>query len=101
MSISWFGSPRSSPFCFPTSYSQQSSTVVHNFLLMCSLQGFILPLHDFFALMFYIHYFIYLWLQWVFVAAWAFSSFCKQVLPFIAVQGLIIVVASLVLKHRL
>ena len=40
--------------------------------------------------------FIYLWLRWVFVAAWAFSSCGEQGLLFVAVCGLLIEVASLV-----
>ena len=39
--------------------------------------------------------FIYFWLRWVFVAVWALSSFGERGLLFIAVHGLLIVVASL------
>ena len=45
--------------------------------------------------------FIYLWLRWVFVAVWAFSSRGKQGLLFIAVHGLLTAVASLVVEHGL
>ena len=45
--------------------------------------------------------FIYLWLCWVFVAAWAFSSCGKQGLLFVVVHGLLIAVASLVVEHGL
>ena len=36
------------------------------------------------------------WLPWVFVAAWAFYSFSERGLLFVAMCGLLIVVASLV-----
>ena len=45
--------------------------------------------------------FIYFWLHWVFVAAQVFSIRSKQGLLFIAVRGLLIAVASLVVEHRL
>ena len=45
--------------------------------------------------------FIYFWLRWVFVAARAFSSCGEQGLLFIAVRGLLIAVASLVVEHGL
>ena len=45
--------------------------------------------------------FIYFWLRWVFVAAWAFSSCGEQGLLFVAVHGLLIAVASLVAEHGL
>ena len=49
----------------------------------------------------FIYVFIYLWLHWVFVAVWAFSSCSKWGLLFVAVHGLLIVVASLVAEHGL
>ena len=51
----------------------------------------------------YLLYFIlsYFWLHWVFVAAQAFSSCGERGLLFIAVRGLLIVVASLVAEHGL
>ena len=45
--------------------------------------------------------FIYFWLHWVFVAVQAFSSCGKWRLLFIAVLGLFIVVASLIVQRRL
>ena len=48
-----------------------------------------------------IYLFIYLWLRWVFVAAWAFFSCVERELLFIAVHGLLIAVASLVEEHWL
>ena len=45
--------------------------------------------------------FIYFWLHWVFIAAWAFSSCSEWGLLFVAVHGLLIAVASLVAEHRL
>ena len=47
--------------------------------------------------------FIYFWLCWIFVAACglSFSSCGEQGLLFIAVHGLLIVVASLVVEHGL
>ena len=45
--------------------------------------------------------FIYFWLRWVFVAARAFSSCSKRGQLFIAVRGLLIAVASLVVEHGL
>ena len=44
---------------------------------------------------------MYLWLPWVFVVAWAFSSCSKRGLLFLAVCGLLIAVASLVVEHGL
>ena len=46
-------------------------------------------------------WFLYFWLWWVFVAVQAFSSCREQVLFFIAVYGLLIVVAFLIVEHRL
>ena len=43
--------------------------------------------------------FIYFWLCWVFVAAWAFSSCGEWGLLFVVVHGLLIAVASLVVEH--
>ena len=45
--------------------------------------------------------FIYFWLCWVFVAAWAFSRCGERGLLFIVVRGLLIAVASLVAEHGL
>ena len=50
---------------------------------------------------FLINSFIYFWLHWLFVAAWAFSSCGEQGLLFVAVRGLLIAVASLVAEHGL
>ena len=50
---------------------------------------------------FIINLFIYFWLCWVFVAAWAFSSCGERGLLFVAVHGLLNAVASLVVEHRL
>ena len=47
------------------------------------------------------HLFIYLWLHWVFVAAHGLSSCGERGLLFVAVRGLLIVVASLVVEHGL
>ena len=49
----------------------------------------------------YLLFFYYFWLHWVFVAARAFSSCSEQGLLFVVVQGPLIVVASLVVEHRL
>ena len=49
-----------------------------------------------------INLFIYLWLCWVFVAAHGLFSSCgERGLLFVVVHGLLIVVASLVVEHRL
>ena len=45
--------------------------------------------------------FIYFWLHWVFVAVQAFSSCGERGLLFVAVRGLLIAVASLVVEHGL
>ena len=45
--------------------------------------------------------FIYFWLHWVFVVPQAFSSCSERGLLFVAVRGLLIVVASLVVEHGL
>ena len=46
--------------------------------------------------------FIYFWLRWVFFAARGLFSSCgEQGLPFVAVRGLLIAVASLVAEHGL
>ena len=50
---------------------------------------------------FLITLFIYFWLYWVFVTVRAFSSCREWGLVFIAMHGLFIVVASLVVEHRL
>ena len=55
---------------------------------------------SFFLYKFILFLFIF-WLRWVFVAAWAFSSCGEQGLLFVAVRGLLIVVASLVAEHGL
>ena len=50
----------------------------------------------------FIYLFIYVWLRWVFfVAARAFSSCGERGLLFVAVCGLLTVVASLVVEHGL
>ena len=41
------------------------------------------------------------WLRWVFIAPRAFSSCSEQGLLFVAVRGLLIVVASLAAEHGL
>ena len=45
--------------------------------------------------------FILFWLCWFFMAAWAFSSHREQGLLFSAFCGLLIVIASLAVEHRL
>ena len=56
-------------------------------------------LPDFFFL---INLFIYFWLHWVFIAAHRlFSSCVERGLLFVAVRGLLIAVASLVVEHGL
>ena len=45
--------------------------------------------------------FFFFWLCWVFVAVWAFSSCSERGLLFVAVRGLLIAVASLVMEHGL
>ena len=52
------------------------------------------------CLTFLFYLFIYFRLPWVFVAAQAFSRCGEQELLFLAVCGLLTVVASLVAKHR-
>ena len=50
----------------------------------------------------YIYLFIYFWLRWVFIAAhWLSLVAASGGLLFVAVRGLLIVVASLVAEHRL
>ena len=50
----------------------------------------------------FIYLFIYFWLRWAFVAAHGiFSSCAERGLLFVAVRGLLIVLASLVAEHRL
>ena len=50
----------------------------------------------------FIYQFIYFWLHWVFVAARGlFSSCSERGLLFVAVRGLLIAVASLVVEHGL
>ena len=56
--------------------------------------------HSFFLFL-NIYLLIYFWLSWVFVAMRAFSSCGEQRLLFIAVRGLLIAVASLVVEHGL
>ena len=63
-----------------------------------SLAAFIF--FNLFILLFYL--FIYFWLPWVFVAAHRLFSCCSEWgLLFVAVCGLLIVVASLVAEHKL
>ena len=45
--------------------------------------------------------FIYFWLRWVFVAVPRLSSCGERGLLFVAVRGLLIAVASLVVEHGL
>ena len=50
----------------------------------------------------FIYLFIYLWLHWVFIAACRLFSSCGEWgLLFVAVRGLLIAVASLVVDHGL
>ena len=49
----------------------------------------------------FVYLFINFWLRWVFVAARAFSSCGERGLLFVAVRGLLIQVASLVVEHGL
>ena len=50
----------------------------------------------------YIYLLIYFWLRWVFAAARGLFSNCGEwELLFVAVHGLLIKVASLVVEHRL
>ena len=44
---------------------------------------------------------IYFWLRWVFIAAHGLFSSCGEQGLLFAVHGLLIVVASLVVEHRL
>ena len=57
----------------------------------------------FFFLNKFIYLFVcfYFWLRWVFFAAWSFSSCGERGLLFVAVHGLLIAVASLVVEHGL
>ena len=53
-------------------------------------------------MIFLIYLFIYFWLCWVFVAAHGLFSSCSEWgLLFLAVRGLLVVVASLVVEHGL
>ena len=54
-----------------------------------------------FVMFVYPFFFFDFWLRWVFVAARAFSSCSEWGLLFIAVHGLLIAVASLVVEHGL
>ena len=58
---------------------------------------------DFIYLFIYLFYYLfYFWLRWVFVAARGFFfSYSEQGLLFVAVRGLLVAVASLVVEHRL
>ena len=65
---------------------------------MCLLVGYVLVVALFFKK---IYLFIYFWLCWVFIAARGLFSSCgERGLLFVAVHGLLIVVASLVAEHR-
>ena len=56
----------------------------------------------FFVNLFILFYLFYLWLCWVFVAARGLFSGCgERGLLFVAVRGLLIAVASLVVEHGL
>ena len=46
-------------------------------------------------------FFIYFWLCWVFLAAWAFLQLWRAGSSLVAVHGLLIAVASLIGEHRL
>ena len=51
---------------------------------------------------FFLYKFIYFWLRWVFVAGRGLFSSCgERGLLFVAVHGLLIAVASLVVEHGL
>ena len=55
-----------------------------------------------FVFLIYLFYLFYFWLHWVFFAAHGLFSSCgKWGLLLIAVRGLLIAVASLVVEHRL
>ena len=54
------------------------------------------------AFLFVCLFFVYFWLCWVFIAARGLFSSCgERGLLFVEVRGLLIVVASLVVEHRL
>ena len=56
----------------------------------------------FFFFLFYFDLFIYLWLCWVFVAACGLSLVAaSRGYSFVAVRGLLIAVASLIVEHGL
>ena len=57
------------------------------------------PIYVFLIKKNFIHLFIYFWLRWVFIAARGLSSCGERGLLFIAVHGLLIVMASLVAEH--
>ena len=53
------------------------------------------------SILFFIFYFLFFWLHWVFVAARGLSLVAVSWgLLFVAVHGLLIAVASLVVEHR-
>ena len=69
------------------------------------MPGFVQPGHIFFFFFFsqiFIYLFIYLWLCWIFVAVRRLSLVAVSGgYSFIAVRGLLIAVASLVVEHGL
>ena len=85
-----------------TAVSYSSSIFIYLFLIMNLFGNFIiLYWHILFLKINLFIYFIYFWLCWVFVAAQSFSSCGEQRLLSVAVCGLLIAVASLVVKRRL
>ena len=60
-----------------------------------------LLVHSFFFFFFNFIYLLFLAVLGLHCFAWAFSSYGEQGLLFVAVQGLLIAVASLVAEHRL
>ena len=66
---------------------------------LCLLIQQVIMAYSFFFSFFF---FFYLWLHWVFIAACGLFSSCGELgLLFVAVRGLLTVVASLVVEHGL
>ena len=60
------------------------------------IRGYRFSLKFFFHFM---HLFVYVWLCWVFIAAWAFSLVTSRSYSVVAVWGFLIVLASLIAEH--
>ena len=79
----------------PEAHGRASVLLEGKHLELCQLAFFLSFLKNF------MYVFIYFWLCWVFAAVRAFSSCGERGLLLVAVRGLLIAVASLVVEHRL